>query len=130
MMLMPVTLNVTQACVPINVITSQLASFETKTLWESPGFKYAGYVAATMAAAAHPGLNPARNKMGIMVGPTAAPKPESVGMEIEMNPATSIDAGNRKNPSFFNGRVRSVTRCTSHFVYEITAAKPIAEQIA
>ena len=30
----------------------------------------------------------------------------------------------------FKGRIKSTTKCTSHFVREITAAKPKAEQIA
>ena len=43
---------------------------------------------------------------------------------------TAMQAGNKKRPNFFKGFVNRRTRCTSHFVIEITAAKPMAEQMA
>lgn len=85
--------------------------------------------AATEAAAAA-GRKPARTKIGISVGPTAADSPPMVGMAAAKALVTTILAGSKRMPSLRRGFVKSVTRCLSQPVSEITAAKPIAEQMA
>ena len=67
---------------------------------------------------------------GISVGATAAAQPAVEGMAIETIPVTTAQAGSRKIPIFLSGLISRATKCTSHLVYEITAAKPIAEQMA
>ena len=41
-----------------------------------------------------------------------------------------MQAGSNNTPSLLRGLVKSATRCTSHLVKEMVAAKPMAEQMA
>ena len=115
---------------PMKVITSIPASFAMKGLCETPGLKYAGIRHAPTAAAAVAGRKPARTMIGMIVGPTDAQRPAIEGMAVAMTLVTAIHAGKRKIPMRFKGWVRRRTRCASHLVTEITAAKPMAEQMA
>ena len=81
-------------------------------------------------AAAMAGLNPARTSKQIIVGPTAAEKPEKLLMPKLMMSNTTIVQGNRKMPKERSGLVKRATKCMSHLVKDMTAAKPIAEQMA
>ena len=81
-------------------------------------------------AAAIAGLKPARTRIGISVGATAAEQPAVLGSATATTAVTRPQAGRRNRPSFFRGFVRSETRCVSQPVSFTTAAKPMAEQMA
>ncbi len=114
----------------MNSMTSILAILETNTLCATPGLRRAGVVEQTTAAAAIAGLNPDLIKIGIMEGPTAAQSPAVEGMATAQRPVTNMQAGSNNTPSLLRGLVKSATRCTSHLVKEMVAAKPMAEQMA
>ena len=114
----------------MNSLTSILAILETNTLCATPGLRRAGVVEQTTAAAAIAGLNPDLIKIGIMEGPTAAQSPAVEGMATAQRPVTNMQAGSNNTPSLLRGLVKSATRCTSHLVKEMVAAKPMAEQMA
>ena len=101
-----------------------------KGLCETPGLKYAGSMQAPTEAAAMLGRKPARTRIGIIVGATEADRPAIDGMAVAMMLVTTMQAGRSSRPRRFRGAVSRRTRCTSHFVTEMTPAKPMAEQIA
>lgn len=107
-----------------------LASLAIKTLCETPGLNSAGVVDATIAVAAMTGRKPARIKIGIIEGPTAAQRPAVEGMATAQRLVTNMQAGKSKTPNLRSGRVKRATKCTSHLVKETAAANPMAEQIA
>lgn len=89
---------------------SMSASLATKTLCATPGLKSAGVVEQTIAAAAMAGWKPARIRIGIIEGPTAAQSPAVEGIATEQRPVTIMQAGSSRKPSLRSGRVRSATR--------------------
>ena len=50
-------------------------------------------------------------------------------MAKEVMPVTIMQQGNSKSPNLFKGLVNKDTKCRSHLVRFIVAAKPIDEQI-
>ena len=94
----------------MNAITSISASFATKTLWATPGLKRAGVVEQTIAAAAIAGLKPARIKIGIKDGPTAAQRPAVEGIATAQKLVTTLQAGRRNTPSLRSGLVSRATK--------------------
>ena len=59
----------------------------------------------------------------------AAQSPASEPMASDAMPVTIMQQGSSMMPSFFSGFVSSETRCRSHFVIVMQAAKPMDEQI-
>ena len=76
------------------------------------------------------GRKPARTIRVTIVGPTAAHRPAKEEMATEMKPVTSMQQGSSRTPSVRRGFVNSDTRWRSHFVSDMTPAKPIDEQMA
>ena len=80
-------------------------------------------------AAAIAGRKPARIINATMVGPIAAHIPEREEIAREVIPVTIMQQGKSKMPNLFKGFVKRETKCKSHLVKFIVAAKPIDEQI-
>ena len=87
-------------------------------------------VPAKIAAPAVAGRTPALFNTGIRVAPTAAAHPAAEGIAILIKNVITVATGIRKNFNPPNGLVSKCTKWVSHWVYFITYAKPILEQIA
>ena len=86
-------------------------------------------LASASVAAAIAGRKPARIIKATIVGPIAAYIPEREEIAKEVMPVTIMQHGRSKRPSLFRGFVKRETKCRSHLVKFIVAAKPIDEQI-